>query len=384
MRIAYVAVGFEMDIRLGVVAKLERQMSRWVEAGHEARLFIQAHRMPNLVRDGKLGSIPVEIFPDDRVAGVRLAAGLTRRFSVVSALADRVAAWRAELVYVRFNTWYPALTALAARVPTVLEINTDDVREYRMMMSAPQFLYHRLGRGWFMRRAAGMVYVTHELAANPSLARFGRPGVVVSNGIRLAEYPTLPPPSNDRPRLTFIGSAGHPWHGVDKILRLATLCPDWDFDLIGLDAGAAGRELPPNVVCHGYLLRRDYEAIMARADVAIGTLALHRKAMREASPLKVREYLAYGIPAVIGYRDTDFLNGSDYLLALPNIEDNVESCLPEIRAFVGRMRGVRVPREAIMHVDSARKEAERLAFFEHVVRRAAAGRGAAPTAAASA
>ncbi|HEX7117794.1 MAG TPA: glycosyltransferase [Longimicrobiales bacterium] len=373
MRIAYVAVGLELDGRLGVAGKIGRQMDAWIRAGHEARFFVQAHRPPELLRSGRLGAAPAEVFTHRRIEGAGAAAGLARRFTILSRMVRRVADWGADVVYIRFNTWYPALESLSRRIPTVLEVNTDDLREYRVMMSRGRFLYHRFGRGRLMRRAAGMVYVTRELAATPSLARFGRPGIVIANGIDLDAYPVLEPAANARPRLVFIGSGGHPWHGVDKILRLAAACPEWRFDLIGFGAEELGGAAPENVTCHGYLSRAEYEPIMARADAAIGTLALHRKQMREASPLKVREYLAYGIPTIIGYRDTDFPGGSEYLLELPNAPDNVETHLGRIRAFVERVRGVRVPRGAIAHLDGRRKERERLAFFEQVVTSAAAG-----------
>lgn len=47
---------------------------------------------------------------------------------------------------------------------------------------------------------------------------------------------------------------------------------------------------------------------MRNCQVCIGTLALHRKNMTEASPLKTREYLAHGFPVIIGYKDTAFYN----------------------------------------------------------------------------
>jgi hypothetical protein len=85
--------------------------------------------------------------------------------------------------------------------------------------------------------------------------------------------------------------------------------------------------------------------------------------MQEACPLKTREYLAYGLPVVIGYKDTDFPRGEDFLLQLPNREDNVRQELPAIREFVLRWKGKRVPRDAIAHIDGVTKELARLEFF---------------------
>ena len=111
--------------------------------------------------------------------------------------------------------------------------------------------------------------------------------------------------------------------------------------------------------------------MLARADVAIGTLALHRKGMSEACALKTRQYLAYGLPVVLGHEDTDF-SGADpwFLLRLPNTEANVRDHVEQIRAFVDGVKGRRVQRSEIEGRLSAEvKEAQRIEFL----RRLAAG-----------
>jgi hypothetical protein len=118
---------------------------------------------------------------------------------------------------------------------------------------------------------------------------------------------------------------------------------------------------------YGHLGRADYEALFKNADVAIGSLGLHVLSMDEACPLKVREYLAYGIPVIIGYRDTDFPNGAPFLLQLPNAPDNVEKNLDQIKEFVYKWKGRRVSRSAIVHLDVQHKEAQRLGFMRSLL-----------------
>ena len=73
---------------------------------------------------------------------------------------------------------------------------------------------------------------------------------------------------------------------------------------------------------------------MSAADVAIGTLSLHTKQMEEACPLKVREYLAWGLPVIIGYKDTEFpAPDTAFLLQLPNNPTNVHDHLDQIDAL---------------------------------------------------
>ena len=79
--------------------------------------------------------------------------------------------------------------------------------------------------------------------------------------------------------------------------------------------------------------------MLASADVGIGTLGLHRKSMDEASPLKVREYLAVGLPVLYGYRDPDADDLQPFVLKVANTPTNVVDELDRIDGFVHGARG---------------------------------------------
>jgi glycosyltransferase involved in cell wall biosynthesis len=369
MRIAYVYVGGGLDRTVGITRKLADQISVWRARGHEVRLFIQAYT-PDGASSAVLerAGIRVERFIDRRIDSAVSWGAMRQRLGTISRLVSAVEEWRPTLAYARFTMSYPPLVRMARQLPLALEINTDDVAEYRGQLPWYKYLYHRLTRGNLLRAATGLVYTTPELAGYPHLAVPRARSVVIPNGVNLDQ--PLPPraAARARPRVLFLGEPGFPWHGTDKVLALARRCPDWDFDLVGPEAADLGqRPIPENVRPHGYLPAERYLGIAAEADVALGTLALHRKHMNEACPLKVREYLACGLPTVIAYRDVDFTHGAWFLLELPNTPDNVAAGLGEIRAFVQRVRGQRVPREAIAHLDFRRKEAARLDFFEQVL-----------------
>jgi len=125
------------------------------------------------------------------------------------------------------------------------------------------------------------------------------------------------------------------------------------------------------VRCHGFLDEEAYLPLVARAHAALGTLALHRKRMREACPLKLRRYLAYGLPSVIGHLDTDFADATRwFLLRLPNTETNVRDHQSQITAFVEAVKGRRVARNEVEDsISAAVKEARRIEFFERVLGR---------------
>jgi len=346
----------------GVFKKIEDQVSCWQAYQHSVRVFLLTGEQCALARPDEAGfSFPVT---------VETYHSRLDRFRRSSSIVHDMIDWEPDVIYFRQSTFTPVEGYLVRHHPVIVEINVDDFIEFRL---APAYVYwyHRLTRGCLLRHVAGMVFVTGELSQKRYFACYRKPFAVIGNGIDLSRYPCLPPKSNSRPRLVFISAGGQAYHGVDKITRLARRFPSWHFDLIGLTSDDVQGDVPSNVVPHGSLSRDSYEPIMRQADVGLGPLALHRKQMNEACPLKVRDYLALGIPAIIGSRDTDFPEQVPFLLELPNTPDNVEGHTAAIAQFVESWRGKRVPREAVAHLDVRVKEKLRLAFFQKVI-----GRGA--------
>lgn len=284
--------------------------------------------------------------------------GIVGRFVARELLSVQLARWRPDVIYLRHSTVSPSLLALAAAFPMVVGGDLDDLDELRIR-SPLRYWYARAFRDRLLRRARRIVVVTRELARQPAIVKLGRPVSVFPNSIDLSAYPSLPAPENRSPRVVFIGSPRLAWAGVDKIARLAASFPDWQFDVVG----PSPEELPgapANVAVHGSMDRQAYLPIMAQADVAIGPLALHRKGLSEGSALKVAEYLAYGIPVILGNAETAFPDGAPFLLQLSNTEDNVDVATHEILDFVERWRGRRIPRSEVSAIDSRVVERERL------------------------
>lgn len=355
MRIAYVA-RWDVSRESGVLKKIAAQIRAWMARGHEVRLFVMSpgDHVWEEVRD-----LPIEAFHRD---------GFLTRLLWRKRISEPILAYQPDVVYYRFSTFYPAMDRVQTNLPSIVEINSNDLVEYPLVYSPILYRLHRLTRSRPFRQSAGFVFVTTELAHDPNFAVFGKPFVVIGNSIDLARYPALPAPAHSAPRLLFIGTPGCPWHGVDKLLSLAAASPDFKFDVVGYSATDVRAPSLPNLTLHGPLSGREYRRLLENTDVAIGTLALHRNAMNEASTLKTREYLAHGIPTIIAYRETDFPNGHPLLLQLPNSPSNVENCLDTIREFVNKAAGQRIPRADVEHLDSAIKEERRLEFLERIAR----------------
>ena len=272
-----------------------------------------------------------------------------------------------DVLYLRYDLVPPTGWRLAAEQRTVVELNSDDRSEWRLRSRAGA-LYNAVNHRRLLRAAVGVVAVSHELLED------ARHTLVLGNGADASALSVLAAPRNERPVVVFVGSPRQPWQGADKIVELAQHLSGVDFELVGPGPHDVA-EAPVNLTAHGKLSRIDLAPLLARADLALGTLALHRKRMTEASPLKVREALLSGIPTVIAYDDTD-LRGIDswWLLRLPNVESNVRESWARIAAFIEQARGRRVPRvEVESRLDARAKESRRLAFFHEVARASESG-----------
>jgi hypothetical protein len=352
MRIGYLLT-WQGGERTGPFKKMRSQAATWSALGHEVGLFaVTGAEALDTWR-----ALPDAV--DVQVAGTGpISAVMARRRSFRAA-----AAWAPDVLYVRHGVYAPGLGRLLARQPSVLEVNGDDVAVARNS-SAVKAKWTRLTRRIALQRATGAIFMTQELADRPGFRRTGLLKLILPNSIDLASMATLPPTVAVQPRVALIGHPNTPWHGTDKLAVLGRAFPTWRIDVIGPGRDDVGADSPPNVALHGELAEADYLRLLALADAGIGSLAMHRIGTTENPALKVREYLALGLPVILGCLDPDFPDGAEFMLRLPNTETNVADGLGSISNFVESWQGRRVQHDQIRHLDVGVKEAQRLAFLD--------------------
>ena len=372
MRIASISLHWPRIKDSGVGKKLDHQIRLWQASGHEARLFMHTSRhthLPEASSSLNTSLIPAEVILYDTAGklGTEFNRAKAARELILS-----VRAFQPDVIYLRLAMYVYPVHLLTSIAPVIGEINTNDVVQHKELGTVLS-LYNRLTRGILLKRVSGLVSVSEELARDTSYAGYRKPMRVISNGIDLSTLQPLNAPNNERPRLVFIGTPGYSWHGVEKLVVLGRAFPDLNIDIVGYDQLPEHEPLPPNLTLHGYLDAERYRKVMAGCDLAISTLSLYRKGMEEACPLKTRECLAYGLPIVLPYIDTDLKDLNAYfLLKIPNKEDNIQTHGQAIHDFAYRMRGQRVDRKLISSIDLVAKEVERLRFFEEIISGAAA------------
>ncbi len=359
MEIAYVSLHWPRKKSSGVGKKIIRQINSWRESGHEVQLF-----MHSISEEVGTENIPGELFYFEKSKDLRKEWG---RIRAAIRLIHAVDAYKPDVIYIRYGMYVYPIHRLAAIAPLIEELNTNDISQHKRLGKI-FYLYNRMTRGILIKRTSGLVYLSNELANFPFNSMFKKISCVIGDGIDLKSVTPLPAPNNPHPRIAFIGTPDSPWQGVEKLAQLAILQPDICVHIIGYDQIYVNEKLPDNLHLHGYLESQEYRKILSTMDCAIGSIGLHRINLNESSPLKTRECLALGLPMILPYKDTDLdsLN-CDFLLQIPNTEDNIRTYSKNIRDFAYKMRGKRVVRKLISSIDQYYKEQARLKFFEAIL-----------------
>lgn len=348
MRIAYVAHLAEKNY--GVRRKISHQAQAWERLGHTV--------LPCLIVRGA-----------DREPGVYPG---WRRYDLLNPhrelLADLVR-FAPDMVYLRDTPASPFLAGLFFRFPdsVIIEINSNNLTELRLL--AERSFHDRRGywlacaTGWYpLRGCQGITCVTRELADAPEYAR-ARNRLYSPNGLLLDEIPVLKREEmTEQTHVVFAGTPDQPWNGVDMLPRLACLLgPNVVLHVFGPQGLP---DAPENLLCYGYQPQEVVRKAMARAHFGLGTMALSRKSMQEACPLKTREYLAHGLPVLLPYQDTAFLDATpEWVCPLPDGEGGLfeESVIRGLKDFL-ETRKYRVVRheESRPYIDSMELEKKKL------------------------
>jgi hypothetical protein len=203
----------------------------------------------------------------------------------------------------------------------ISEHHTKEEHELRVLARGPvAFAKWQLERRNGPRYLAGvraLVAVTGEIR-DYELARFPvSRHAVIGNGVDVSAIPmTGFVPFNGRElTLLFCAARFWPWQGLDRLLRgliaysgVIRITVHLAGEVSRADRGlldALARKSSVSVIEHGVVGFDALERLYAHANVAVSTLALGRKGMSTACPLKTRDYCARGLPFIYAYDDPD-------------------------------------------------------------------------------
>jgi glycosyltransferase involved in cell wall biosynthesis len=169
---------------------------------------------------------------------------------------------------------------------------------------------------------------------------FGTETIRISNGIEIDSITprnVLKKEHSDNYRLVGVANVRF-WHGYDRLIKgLKDYYLDQKpkakvyFDMIGDSNNQESNEyrdmvkqygLEDYVIFHGVLKADELNEYFDKADMAVGSLGIHRIGLKEAKPIKNREYCARGIPFIYSMIDKDF-DETDFILKAADNDSNI-------------------------------------------------------------
>ena len=354
MKIAYL-LHWDPYNESGVLNKISDKKRQWEHEGHEVTIIsvwplkdeatvVQAH-----VAGFKLEALgPFSVFVN-KVLTYRKVISFLRGGNF-------------DVIYFRQSSWHPFLIRILRSKPSVLEVNTLDKEEIKTQNVLSKILFY-LGRKKILTSVRGIITVSNEIKRSLE-KEVQKPITVIANGIKVDLATAASERTSGMPQVIFVGSPGLLWHGVDKLEWLIANCSDFYFHIVGYSSVAHY----PNAKFYGVLKKSELEELYKVAHVGIGSLALHRINMFEASTLKVREYIAQDVPVILPYEDTD-IAAHPAVLQIPNCELNLRENISAIREFVLKAYNgeVRVDGQLKTMVSAVEKEKTRMKFIKDVV-----------------
>lgn len=353
MKIAYI-VFHDITRNDGVTKKVKGQVDEWVNQSVDAKVFCFLPKKGESI-------LNAEQFESGGYFNLRLR--LNSDFIL------KLNSFDPDIIYFRYDLWNKNLIYSFKNRKSVAELNSLDLNEFYLLLkteksfkSVVRYLGYLFGRYNLLKQVNGFVSVTNEIVNHYSFKNFKKPNSIIPNGIDFKSYNTIKSIDsvNEKVSLFFIGTPNQPWQGEDIIVEWSKKLSEFDFHIVGM-----GGENSSNLFFHGYLEKLEYLKILKSCQICIGTLALSRKQMTEACPLKVREYLAYGYPTILGFSDTSFIdNSKDFLLEL---NENSIFDFDSIRNFVNNMKYRVVDKEEIEELSTENLETKRISFFKKIL-----------------
>ena len=354
MKIAYL-LEWEFDKIDGVIQKVLNQKDIWTKLGCEVVIFALSKSKDTI-----------------ESKDVRNYHKSFKNLLFFTPLYRDLKSFNPDIVYFRYSAYKPYLNKIFKKYKTIIELNTDDIKEISSIKNSSiknRVSYYNIVKThrYMLSLSSGFVAVTEEIAN--SVVEKSKPKAVIPNSINLSEFTTKKIDKKNRqiPNLLFIGTPNQSWHGIDKIIHLAKVAKNrLNFYIVG-ESKPKDLNLK-NIKFYGYMDKKEYKNIIINCDIGIGTLALHRKDMQEACPLKVREYLAYGLPTIIAYKDTALIDTkANWLLKLENDEDNIKRSIDEILEFCYKNIDTVVTEDEVKElIDSNILEQKRIEFMQRV------------------
>jgi len=348
--VIYIAFVGAKPSMMGVIKKIQDQTRAMKEIFPGFRCFIIGNHEKNLFdcpsADNCLEFVHVPV-----TQKISIAKLFELRWKSIQAANALLAKDPPSFLYMRYPLGCPWMAAFFKKCWSQnIKIFTEH-QSFEITELISQKKYHlALSEALFgkscLKYAYGAIGVTEEIARYEQKRTPEIRTTCIPNGIDTYRYQLRTPISRDidqRFDLLFVGAVSR-WHGVDRLIHGIAKSGNKRIHLhiVGdapetqaLKALADQHGLHKQVIFHGFKTGKDLDEFFDKCHIAVGSLGIHRKGLRETSDLKSREYCARGIPFFSSASDADFPDGFPYRLKVPADESPIN--IEEVLEFAGKI-----------------------------------------------
>lgn len=222
-----------------------------------------------------------------------------------------------------------------SKFKVVLESNTNISSELNMKANKHGAWYNMEARKELQYRRKSLKFVNGIIAVTVELENlylalgFDKQKIrVITNGVKVKKitdqrYKWNP---NEALRCVFLAGTSSEWNGIDRLensLKSYRGKTKLIVDVYGISSERLdGPNFELNFVDR--VNPQDISTRLSNYHIGISTLALYKKNMEEACTLKVREYLASGLPVLLAYNDTDLDEESSFVFRVNNNDSRID------------------------------------------------------------
>jgi glycosyltransferase involved in cell wall biosynthesis len=256
-----------------------------------------------------------------------------------------------DIFYYRgFALWYyPVIFFKSSKKYKIVSEHQSIELKQRLRKDAPLPAFIDLVSGNVtIGQSDGIIGVTDEITAFWKKRLFYRkiPRITIANGFDVRSVEVRNHPLFDKRNLhiLFIGNICR-WHGLDRMIRgIANYQGPVQihFHIVGDGPEFENLKRLKNSVApgagihfHGFLRGIQLDTMFDTCHIAVGSLGMNRKGLRQTSELKAREYCARGIPFIIACGDPDFPDNFPYILRL--VADESPINMEEVISFAQKI-----------------------------------------------
>ena len=257
-----------------------------------------------------------------------------------------------DLVYFRHSPLnlpgYRMIKAASASSKLVVEISSFPP-EKEKAKNALRTLYFMMSRKWWKRSAK---YVSLFTGIGEHADEYlSRPFLNIDNGIDLTLIPPRAEPTKRDGKIHLLAVASMcEWQGYERVINgmaewNSNQAKNYVVDLVGDEGdGSLARwkklayklELSNQIIFHGRMTGDALTEMYNRATIGLGTLAMHKRGFKNGSVLKLREYMARGLPFVYANEDPHLNEDLPWCIKIPDDDSAVN--MEYIDEFIRRIK----------------------------------------------